>query len=377
MKPRRLVCCLALALVRISATGASLPRGIPESEGVPAPAVAAFVDAVEAKIDAVHSFMLVRHGKVVAEGWWSPYTADRPHVLNSLTKSFTSTAVGLAVSEGKLSIDDPVLKFFPNEAPARPGEALKQMRVRDLLTMTTGHTKEEIDRFFWQINVPFLPEPNLPRRFFAMTIAHPPGTQFEYDSAASHMLSIIVRRATGQTIEEYLTPRLFKPLGIEIGAWQKTGDGTPIGGFGLHLRTEDIAKFGQLYLRKGNWNGQQLIPTAWVEAATRKQVENRKDPKDDSDWAQGYGYQFWQCRHGFYRGDGALGQFCIVMPRYDAVMAITSGTKDMAGVMSLVWDIIVPAFHDGPLPPDPAADAKLKDRTRHLQLRHDNGLGTN
>ena len=139
------------------------------------------------------------------------------------------------------------------------------------------------------------------------------------------MLSAIVQKATGKTVLDYLRPRLFEPLGIENPTWETSPQGISLGGYGLSIRTEDIARFGQLYLQKGKWQGKQLVPAAWVEAATARQTSNGSNPK--SDWDQGYGYQFWRCRHGAYRGDGAFGQFCIVMPEQDAVVAITSGTR--------------------------------------------------
>jgi CubicO group peptidase (beta-lactamase class C family) len=368
--PSLFLCLVTLA----AAEPANLPRSTPEAQGVSSAAILGFIEQAEAKIDAVHSFILVRHGQVIAEGWWSPYAADKTHKLFSLTKSFTGTAVGLAIAEGKLGLDDRVLKFFPDEAPANPSEELKAMTVRDLLRMSTGHDAKEVSAAFNRIWP--LPQPNLVKKFFAMPIARPPGTGFVYDSTGSHVLSALVQKVTGQTVHEYLRPRLFAPLGIADPVWEESAQGVSFGCYGLHLHTEDIAKFGQLYLQKGRWNGRQLVPAAWVEAATSKQTENRNHSGNpESDWEQGYGYQFWMCRHGFYRGDGAMGQFCIVMPQYDAVLAITSGTEKMGSVMQLAWDTIVPAFKDAPLPADPAAVARLEAKTKSLILAHDNKLG--
>ena len=280
----------------------------------------------------MNSFMLVRHGHVVAEGWWAPYGPDAPHSLYSLSKSFTSTAVGLAIAEGKLSVDDEVLKFFPEDAPAEPGSNLKAMRVSDLLRMSTGH----------QVEPQRPPDKAWTKTFLAQPVPFKPGTHFLYNTSATYMLSAIVQKATGMTVLDYLRPRLFDPLGIEHPTWETSPQGISTGGFGLSIRTEDIARFGQLYLQKGKWNGKQLVPAAWVEAATARQTSNGSNPK--SDWDQGYGYQFWRCRHGAYRGDGAFGQFCIVMPEQDAVIAITSGVKDMQAVLNLVWDKLLPAM---------------------------------
>ena len=305
----------------------------------------------------MNSFMLVRHGHVVAEGWWSPYRAEARHSLYSLSKSFTSTAVGLAIAEGKLSLDDEVLKFFPDDAPAEPSNNLKAMRVSDLLRMSTGQQTEP----------PRTPDEPWTKTFLAHPVPFKPGTHFLYNTSATYMLSAIVQKATGQTVLDYLQPRLFEPLGIERPTWETSPQGISTGGYGLSIRTEDIAKFGQLYLQKGKWHGKQLVPAAWIEAATARQTSNGSNPK--SDWDQGYGYQFWRCRHGAYRGDGAFGQYCIVLPEQDAVIAITSGVKDMQAVLNLVWDKLLPAMKSSALAPDDEAAQKLQQTLKGLTVR--------
>ncbi len=277
----------------------SLPRSTPESQGIASQAILQFIDKADREADSLHSFMLVRHGHVVAEGWWTPYDAKSKHELYSLSKSFTSTAVGLAVAEGKLSVEDRVVSFFPDDVPSDASENLKAMRVRDLLTMSTGHTSE----------ARLGPNAIWTKAFLAQPVVHTPGEHFMYNTPATYMLSAIVQKQTGQTVLDYLKPRLFEPLGIEEPTWGNSPQGVSLGGYGLNVRTEDIAKFGQLYLQKGMWNGKQLIPAEWIEAATSRQVSNGQDAK--SDWAQGYGYQFWRCRGGHYRGDGAFGQYCV------------------------------------------------------------------
>jgi CubicO group peptidase (beta-lactamase class C family) len=159
---------------------------------------------------------------------------------------------------------------------------------------------------------------------------------------------------------------LFEPLGIENPEWGTNPQGINFGGFGLKLRTEDIAKFGQLYLQRGQWNGKQLLPAAWVELATSKQVSNGSDP--EKDWDQGYGFQFWRCRHGAFRGDGANGQFCVVMPDQDAVVAITADTRDMQAELNIVWDKLLPALHSAPLAPDHEAERRLKEKLSALEV---------
>jgi CubicO group peptidase (beta-lactamase class C family) len=269
------------------------------------------------------------------------------------------------VAEGKLSISDPVLKFFPEDAPADPSKNLGLMRVRDLLRMATGQRAEDIATF------PFLSNKDLVKAFLEMPVVDKPGTHFIYNTEATYMLSAIVQKVTGQTVLEYLRPRIFEPLGISNPTWTMSAQGVCFGGFGLSIRTEDIARFGQLYLQKGQWNGRQLIPESWVAAATSLQIANGSDP--DSDWDQGYCYQFWRCTHGFYRGDGAFGQYCVVMPQYDAVIAITSGTKDLPNVLKIVWDKVLPAFKDSALPADPESDRKLTEKLASLSLATQTG----
>ncbi|HKB03899.1 MAG TPA: serine hydrolase [Gemmataceae bacterium] len=353
----RALSAITLLALAGSTDAGGLPRSSPEAQGVSSAAVLAFVEAADKDIDALHGFMAVRHGHVVAEGWWAPYSAGAPHSLFSLSKSFTSTAVGLAAAEGKLSVDDPVLKFFPDDAPAQPTANLKAMRLSDLLRMSTGHQTEP----------PRKADEPWAKTFLAHPVPFKPGTHFLYNTSATYMLSAAVQQATGQTVLDYLRPRLFEPLGIDKPTWEASPQGITAGGYGLSVRTEDIARFGQLYLHTGKWEGRQLVPEAWVAAATSRQTSNGSNPK--SDWDQGYGYQFWRCRHGGYRGDGAFGQFCVVLPEQDAVIAITAGVRDMQAVLNLVWDKLLPGLKADPLPADDEGRAKLERKLKGLALR--------
>ncbi|HMF15102.1 MAG TPA: serine hydrolase, partial [Gemmataceae bacterium] len=335
----------------------------PEEQGIPSAAILAFVESADANIDSLHSVMLLRHGSVVAEGWWAPYSAQSPHSLFSLSKSFTSTAVGLAIAEGKLRLDDEVLKFFPEDAPSEPSGNLKAMRVSDLLRMSTGQQTEPPRRQ----DQPWV------KTFLAHPVPFKPGTHFLYNTSATYMQSAIVQKATGTTVLDYLKPLLFEPLGIQNPTWEASPQGITAGGYGLSIRTEDIARFGQLYLQKGKWQGRQLVPEAWVEAATARQTSNGSNPK--SDWDQGYGYQFWRCRNGAYRGDGAFGQYCIVLPQQDAVIAITSGVRDMQAVLNLVWDKLLPAMQSTALASDDPDRKKLEQKLKSLALRTPQGAG--
>lgn len=353
MKPLP-IAVLLLACTPVAA--ADLPRATPESQGIPSVAIHDFVASADKTVDSLHSVMILRHGQVVVEGWWAPYAPGTRHSLFSLSKSFTSTAVGIAAEEGKLSVDDPVLKFFPDDAPVEPNANLKAMRLSDLLRMSTGQQSEP----------PRTAKEAWTKTFLAHPVPFKPGTHFLYNTSATYMCSAAVQKATGQTLLDYLKPRLFDPLGIENPTWEQSPQGISTGGYGLSIRTEDIAKFGQLYLQKGKWNGKQLVPAAWVDAATARQTSNGSNPK--SDWDQGYGYQFWRCRHGAYRGDGAFGQYCIVLPEQDAVIAITAGVRDMQAVLNLIWDKLLPAFNSGKLEASEAEVAKLKVKLKGLTI---------
>ena len=344
--------------------GTQLHRTSPEAEGIASSAVMDFIHAVEEHdhpLDAVHSFMLLRHGNVAAEGWWAPYRPESPHALYSVSKSFTSTAIGLAVAEGRLTVDDPVLPFFPDDAPANPGEHLKVMRVRHLLAMNTGHHEDTTSRVCRrEID-------NWPCAFLSLPVEHEPGSWFVYNTAATYMLSAIITKLTGETLLDYLRPRLFGPLGIEGARWESDPRGVSFGGTGLHLTTEGIARLGQLYLDKGMWQGQRIVPEAWIAEATGVHSDN-SNTQTNPDWSVGYGYQFWRCRHGAYRDDGAFGQYCLVMPEQDSVLAITGGLSDMQTVLDKVWEHLLPAMGPDALPANPHAHAELSEKLAALSL---------
>ncbi|WP_036717490.1 serine hydrolase [Paenibacillus sp. JCM 10914] len=334
----------------------SLPRSTPEQQGISSEAIEHFIRAIQDKEMELHSFMLLRHGQVVAEAWWDPYQAARPHMLFSLSKSFTSTAIGQLAEEGRISVDDHVIAFFPEEAPQEPCVNLAAMTIRDLLMMGTGHAVE-----------PPLQTENWVSDFLNHPVEHEPGTHFVYNSAATYMLSAILQKVTGETLLDYLQPRLLEPLGIDGATWESCPKGIHAGGWGLSIRTEDIAKFGQLYLQLGEWGGRQLVPAAWIKEATSIQIAN--GPADStSDWTEGYGYQFWMCRHGAYRGDGAFGQYCIVHPELDAVIAITSGLGDMQEPLNQVWRHLLPAMGPEERPANDEAQASLARLLEGLQL---------
>ncbi|MEZ4901033.1 MAG: serine hydrolase [Spirosomataceae bacterium] len=341
----------------------SLPRSTPESQGMDSAGIVNFLDAIAQSNHEFHSLMIVRHGKVVAEGWWSPYGANIKHTLYSMSKSFTSTAIGFLVAEKKLKVSDKVVSFFPEELPDNVSENLASLTIKDLLSMAVGHETEPSIRN----------ENNWVKAFLAWPIKNIPGTTFLYNSMATYMCSAIVQRVSGQKLIDYLTPRLFVPLGIEDADWEEDGSGINTGGWGLRVRTEDLAKFGQLYLQKGVWNGQQILPKAWVEEATSFKIQQPSPakptrPNAQNDWLQGYCYQFWRCRHNAYRGDGAFGQYTIVMPDQEAVIAITSETSNMQGILDLIWTHLLPAMKTESLPTNMALSNALKQRMNTLTL---------
>lgn len=298
----------------------------------------------------VHSVMLLKHGKVIYENWYNGAEASQPHVLYSVSKTFTSSAVGLAISEGKLKLSDRVVDFFPESCPDEISDNLAAMTVRDLLTMTCGQSSEALRILGEDITgIDWI------KAFLAHPVEHVPGTYFLYNSVGTYMLSAIVQKVTGEKVVDYLYPRLFQPLGIEAPHWDESPQGIDCGGWGLYLTTEDLAKFGQLLLQGGQWNGKQVLPAEWVREMSSCQVASAPSGtpverleeaglnKSNSDWVQGYGYQMWMTRHNAFRADGAFGQYVIVLPDEDAVIVITSYSYMYQEYLDLVWKYLYPA----------------------------------
>jgi len=311
------------------ATVSALRHASPESVGLSSKNILDFVEAIEAADHELHSFVVLKNRHVVAEGWWEPYRRDDIHLLYSLSKSFTSTAIGFTVQEGLVQLDDPVISFFPSQMPDNPSDKLQAMKVRHLLSMSTGHDVDNMSDMYGREDKDWV------CGFLARDVVHEPGTHFLYNNGASYMLSAIVTRVTGMSALDYLRPRLFDPIGIEQATWTACPNGVSVGASELRITTESIARFGQFYLQRGVWEGERLLSEAWVEDASRFQVSNATN--DQPDWQQGYGFQFWRCRHNCYRGDGAFGQFCIVVDELQMVIAITASVSSMQGVLDLVW----------------------------------------
>ncbi|MDZ4290176.1 MAG: serine hydrolase [Prosthecobacter sp.] len=348
-----------------TAAAVFLPRSTPEAQGVSTAGIQAFLDAIAQGRFELHSLMMLRHGHVIAEGWWSPYAPDLKHAMYSMSKSFTSTAVGFAVTEGKLTVEDKVISFFPDDLPTKISDNLAALRVKDLLTMSVGNEKEPTGAV--------VKEENWVRTFLAQPITHQPGTVFMYNSVATYMCSAIVQKVTGQKIIDYLTSRLFEPLGISGMTWEECPRGINTGGWGLSIRTEGLAKFGQLFLQKGQWQGKQILPAKWIEEATTFKIQQPVSfkagrPTEKNDWQQGYAYQFWRCQNDAFRGDGAFGQFTIVLPEQDAVIIMTSESKDMQGILDHVWQHLLPACKPQALAADTASQSRLQQTLKSLAL---------
>ncbi|MFE2278734.1 serine hydrolase domain-containing protein [Streptomyces sp. NPDC059454] len=345
-------------------TAHPLPTADPAAQGVDASGVHAFLDALEAAPDIEpHSLMVLRHGRLVAAGWWAPYTARRPHQLYSLSKNFTATAAALAEAEGLLDFDAPVLSYFPEFEADITDPRSRAMLVRHVASMASGHEGETVD-------AAFAADPAEPvRGFLLQPPQRDPGTVFAYNQPCTYTLGAIVQRVTGQSLTDYLRPRLFGPLGIGEALWQRDRTGREIGFSGLHAATDAVARLGQLYLDDGIWRGERLLPEGWAARASRPYIptDGAMGEGDRQDSNLGYGYQFWMSRHGF-RGDGAYGQFCLVLPEHDAVVAVTTATERMQGYLDLVWRHLLPAFHPGPLTGRRAADTALRERLGRLAL---------
>jgi CubicO group peptidase (beta-lactamase class C family) len=322
----------------------------PSAAGVDARGLLAFLDVLEGDPGIrPHGLVVLRGGALIAEGSWAPYDADRGHLLYSLSKSFTMTAVALAAQEGLLDLDATVLSYFPELDADVTDPRSRSMTLRHVAAMASGHRDDAIDRA-WSTD----PE-DLVRGFLLVPPDEEPGSVFAYNQPCTYSLASVVQRVSGGTLVEFLRPRLFEPLGIGEVAWIQHPSGRDLGFSGLHATTDAVARLGELYRRQGMWGDRRILDAARVEQATRRQIATPPGPVD---WSQGYGYQFWMSQHG-YRGDGAYGQFCVVVPEAELVVAITSETPETQRVLDALWAHVLPAME---APGDPAGDAALAAR---------------
>ena len=311
----------------------------------------------------MHNIMVVKDGKVVYEKNLDPeWPADRPQHVFSASKTFTALACGIAVDDGLLSVDDKVIDFFPDKLPARVSKKLKALTIKDLLTMQCGHktdptwdTMAAYDSVSMEISLK--PGVDIAKAFLNHRFVYKPGTYFCYNSLCTYMVSAIVQKVEGKNILDLLDERVFAPLSIERPEWDMDEEGVCCGGWGLHLKIEDMAKLGQLLLQKGEWNGKQLVSAEWVEEQTRKHIDNYPNgltakkidappylPISRNDWVAGYGYQTWRNTVGGYRADGAWGQMIVVLPEHNAVIAGQANLKNHLAELWSYWDYILPAL---------------------------------
>lgn len=303
------------------ATSVRLPRSTPEQQGVPSKHIQALFNEVDQAKDAcAHGLMVLRHGKVIAEGYWAPYRASIPHAVFSISKSITGMGIGMAVELGKIALDESLEDILPEAAQDGVQKAIRRITVRQLLTMTAGANMTEQDT---------LKHKDWLRAYLQSGVRFEPGTAFHYNSMNSYILAVIFKRRMGVGLDTYLRERLFLPMGIIIPEWQTCPMGIETGGWGLFLHLEDMAKLGQLYLQHGRWRVQgewrQLVPEDWVAESTLQQTIEGKP-----EHARGYGYQLWMSEtEGDFQFNGLFGQYVFVLPRLDMVIAAISGSPSL------------------------------------------------
>lgn len=329
----------------------------PEALGIPSPALKKFLARLE-EIDFVHGLVVMRHGKVALAGMRAPYRYDLPHQLFSVSKSFTSAAIGMARREGLLKLDDKLIDYFPEYAKtAHP--LMAKTRLTDLLSMQSGFKACTARRMFAS------PDGDWVKCYFSLVPDGEPGTFFTYNSGATYMLGAVLHKLTGLTIREYLTPRLFEPLEIVPGVWESCPRGLNCGGWGLYLKLRDLAKFAQLLLDGGVYDGKELIPADYLAEATKIHADNSMNQKPD--WKLGYCWQFWHSTYG-YRCDGAAGQYAVILPEFDLTLTTVSATPNMQAILTALWETVIPALSASPLPEDKAAHSELQRTVENLAI---------
>jgi CubicO group peptidase (beta-lactamase class C family) len=338
-----------------------LERTSPESVGISSSAIEAFLDGAANRGIDLHSIMILRDGKVCAEGWWAPYSPELLHPMYSATKSFTSTAIGFAVQEGLLSLDSKLVDIFSDCLPENPSENLKEATIHDLLCMGCGH---ETEPSLMGAGEDWI------KGFLEHEFKYKPGTTFQYNTAGTNMLCAALYRVSGKQLSEYLRPRFFDKVGIGEFKTIHMPDGTEMGGAGYRVRTEDLAKLCQFILNRGTWNGERLLNEEWFDRIGTKQIETKNDvyKSTSPEWLLGYSYQYWMCKEpGTFRADGLFGQFGVIIPSKNAAVVITETTGDTQGTLDLIWEHLYPAMSEQ-LPEDSHAEAALKARLNRLTL---------
>ncbi|MBR5225545.1 MAG: serine hydrolase [Clostridia bacterium] len=309
----------------------------PEEAGLSSRAMLDFLDAAQAADIQLHSVMVVKDGKLAANMHFAPHTQKTPHVCYSVSKPFTSVAAGFAVQEGLLRWDDRVLDVLSDCAPENPDPWLEQVTLHHLLCMGSG-LNQKSDKISHVFEPDGEPE-NWAAQVLACGCDAQPGSIFRYNSHGSYLISCMVQKVTGMTVLDYLMPRLFEPLGIEKPRWDMSPQGICCGGWGLFLPCEDIAKFGLCLLSGGKWNGVQILPTEWFDKAKQEHIATNTVPRH-REWSEGYGYHIWRSTNGRFRGDGSNGQFCIVSPKQNMILAATADTQNLTGEHDLFDEYI-------------------------------------
>jgi len=352
----------------------TFPTSTPSTQGIDPAGLHAFLDALDTDpVIEPHGLIIQRHGRRVLEGYWRPHTAEQIRLVYSLSKSFTGTALGLAIGDGLVDLDDLVGDHLP-ELTADASARTLEMRVRHLASMSTGHADETLlDAFIANPTDPLA-------GFFTVEPQHDPGTWFAYNQPPVLALSALLQHATGRRMNDLLRERVLDPIGIRDLRWYQHRPEVDLGFSGVFTNLDAIARLGQLYLDDGMWDGEQVLPQGWVALASSTQTDNSHRPEPD--WSRGYGFQFWMCRHG-YRGDGAFGQYMVILPEHDTVVAFFSHTEPMQSFMDLIWDVLLPALgptdeslasadHDVgsalALALGPDGDAAIAQRTASLAL---------
>lgn len=331
----------------------------PSEQGVAPKGIADFIDALESDPAIEPQGLIIqRHGQRVAEGHWAPHDGTRPRLVYSLSKTFTGTALGVMIGEGRLSLDDLVSDHLPELFDEGTPAATRRMKVRHIASMASGHDRET------HLEARAIDRHDPVRGFLRIPPDVEPGTLFMYNQPPVLTLATILQRLAGERLTDYLRPRVLEPLGIDTFAWTQHRPGIDLGFSGVHTNVDAAARLAQLYLDDGVWNGRRLLPEGWVATASSVQMEN--PAREEPDWRCGYGFQLWMQRHG-YRGDGAFGQYMIVLPEHDAVVALFSCTENMQVILDMLWDLLLPAMTDERGAPTDD-DAALAERLAHLAI---------
>lgn len=340
-------------------------RVTPESVGIHSEDIEWLVDQLEGDFTEPHGLMIMKHGKICAEGWRAPYAPGIRHGEQSHSKTYAATAVGIAYTEGILKLDERLIDIFPEEAPENPSENLQKLTIHDVLCMGCG--MDEMPR----------PSVNWIRDFLHTPVTNVPGTTYMYNSVGSTILGAIVRKKTGLGLHEYLKPRLYDKIGIyaDNHRWMTMPDGMEVGGGGLFATTEDNLRLMKLYADGGIWNGERILAEDYVKRATTLQNESATEAKGNPqafDNFMGYGYQIWMCQpKDVYRADGAMGQFSIVVPDQDILIAITenaAGAHWAQTTLDTMWTFLERIKKNPAEKENPQASGKLAKRMKHLAL---------